>query len=94
MASRLSTCPAARSIDFATIDVPAQLAADLALLTAHRSDLVADRARMTNRLRDVLTGVFPALERSFGYSNHKGALVLVSRVAEGNLTPRLSQNGA
>ncbi len=29
--------------DFATIDVPAQLAADLALLTAHRSDLVADR---------------------------------------------------
>lgn len=32
--------------DFATIGVPAQLAADLALLTAHRSDLVADRVRM------------------------------------------------
>ncbi|GAA2483791.1 IS110 family transposase [Streptomyces thermolineatus] len=64
--------------DFATIDVPAQLAADLALLTAHRSDLVADRVRMTNRLRDVLTGVFPALERSFDYSNHKGALVLLT----------------
>lgn len=31
--------------DFAVIGVPAQLAADLALLTAHRSDLVADRAR-------------------------------------------------
>ncbi|MER5844635.1 IS110 family transposase [Streptomyces prasinus] len=64
--------------DFATIDVPAQLAADLALLTAHRSDLVADRVRMTNRLRDVLTGVFPALERSFDYSHHKGALVLLT----------------
>ncbi|MEE1837526.1 IS110 family transposase [Streptomyces sp. SP17KL33] len=64
--------------DFATIDVPAQLAADLALLTAHRSDLVADRVRMINRLRDVLTGVFPALERSFDYSNHKGALVLLT----------------
>ncbi|MGW5372561.1 IS110 family transposase, partial [Streptomyces sp. NPDC004011] len=64
--------------DFATIDVPAQLAADLALLTAHRSDLVADRVRMTNRLRDVLTGVFPALERAFDYSNHKGALVLLT----------------
>jgi transposase len=64
--------------DFATIDVPAQLAADLARLTAHRSDLVADRARMTNRLRDVLTGVFPALERSFDYSNHKGALILLT----------------
>lgn len=64
--------------DFATIDVPAQLTADLALLTAHRADLVADRVRMTNRLRDVLTGVFPALERSFDYSNHKGALVLLT----------------
>ncbi|MFF4484991.1 IS110 family transposase [Streptomyces sp. NPDC001544] len=64
--------------DFATIDVPAQLAADLALPTAHRSHLVADRVRMTNRLRDVLTGVFPALERSFDYSNHKGALVLLT----------------
>ncbi len=64
--------------DFATIDVPAQLAADLALLTAHRSDLVADRVRMVNRLRDVLTGVFPALERAFDYSAHKGALVLLT----------------
>ncbi|MEU1518052.1 IS110 family transposase [Streptomyces sp. NPDC005811] len=64
--------------DFAAIDVPAQLAADLALLTAHRSDLVADRVRMINRLRDVLTGVFPALERAFDYSSHKGALVLLT----------------
>ncbi len=58
--------------------MPAQLAADLALLTAHRSDLVADRVRMSNRLRDVLTGVFPALERASDYSSHKGALVLLT----------------
>ncbi len=64
--------------DFAAIDVPAQLAADLALLTGHRADLVADRVRMINRLRDVLTGVFPALERAFDYSAHKGALVLLT----------------
>jgi transposase len=64
--------------DFTTIGVPAQLAADLALLTAHRSDLVADRVRMINRLRDVLTGVFPALERAFDYSGCKGALVLLT----------------
>ncbi|WP_328874292.1 IS110 family transposase [Streptomyces sp. NBC_00287] len=64
--------------DFAAINVSAQLAADLALLTAHRSDLVADRVRMINRLRDVLTGVFPALERAFDYSAHKGALVLLT----------------
>ncbi|MDQ0987637.1 IS110 family transposase [Streptomyces sp. V2I9] len=62
--------------DFAAIGVPAQLAADLALLTAHRSDLVADRVRMINRLRDMLTGVFPALERAFDHSSQKGALVL------------------
>ncbi|MEU2777866.1 IS110 family transposase [Streptomyces sp. NPDC007162] len=64
--------------DFTAIAVPAQLAAELALLTAHRSDLVADRVRMINRLRDVLTGIFPALERAFDYSSHKGALVLLT----------------
>ncbi|MET8623836.1 IS110 family transposase [Kitasatospora sp. NPDC004669] len=64
--------------DFTVIEVPAQLAADLALLTAHRADLVADRVRMINRLRDVLTGIFPALERAFDYSAHKGALVLLT----------------
>ncbi|MFJ6932447.1 IS110 family transposase [Streptomyces nigra] len=64
--------------DFAVIDVPAQLVADLALLTAHRSDLVADRVRLINRLRDVLTSIFPALERAFDYSSHKGALVLLT----------------
>jgi transposase len=64
--------------DFAPIAVPAQIAADLALLTAHRSDLVADRVRMVNRLRDVLTGIFPALERAFDYSGSKSALVLLT----------------
>jgi len=64
--------------DFAPIDVPAQWAADLALLTGHRTDLVADRVRMINRLRDVLTGVFPALQRAFDYSAHQGALVLLT----------------
>ncbi|MGW7527960.1 IS110 family transposase [Streptomyces sp. NPDC054783] len=64
--------------DFAPIDVPAQLAAGLALLTSHRSDLMADRVRMLNRLKDVLTGMFPALERALDYSAHKGALVLLT----------------
>ncbi|GID16407.1 IS110 family transposase [Actinocatenispora rupis] len=64
--------------DLAVLAVPAQLAADLALLTAHRTDLVADRVRLINRLRDTLTGIFPALERSFDYSARKGALVLLT----------------
>lgn len=33
---------------------------------------------MINRLRDTLTGVFPALERAFDYSSRKGALVLLN----------------
>ena len=64
--------------DFTTVQVDAQLVTELALLTGHRNDLVADRVRMINRLRDVLTGVFPALERAFDYSHHKGALVLLT----------------
>ncbi|MEU0211320.1 IS110 family transposase [Streptomyces canus] len=64
--------------DLAVLEVPAQMAADLTLLTAHRSDLVADRVRMINRLRDVPSAVFPALERAFDYSSHKGALVLLT----------------
>ncbi|MQS16393.1 IS110 family transposase [Streptomyces kaniharaensis] len=64
--------------DFAAVDVPAQLVADLALLVAHRTDLVADRVRMVNRLRDVLTGIFPALERAFDWSGSKGALTLLT----------------
>lgn len=64
--------------DFTAVDVPAQLVADLALLTAHRTDLVADRVRLLNRLRDTLTGIFPALERAFDYSTRRGALILLT----------------
>ena len=51
---------------------------ELALLSARRADLVADRVRMLNRLHDLLIGVAPALERAFEYSTHKGALVLLT----------------
>lgn len=37
--------------------------------------------RMINRLRDVLTSVFPALEWEFDYSSCKGALVLLTGYA-------------
>jgi transposase len=38
--------------------------ASLRLLVGHRQDLVADRTRLINRLREVLVGVFPGLERT------------------------------
>jgi hypothetical protein len=33
---------------------------------------------MGNRLPNVLTGLFPARERAFDYSAHKGAIVLLA----------------
>jgi transposase len=76
------------------------LVCNLGLLTAHRADLIADRVRMINRLRDILTSVFPALEREFDYSSCKGALVLLTgyasparirRTGEGRLASWLRQ---
>ena len=52
--------------DLTLVDVPAALVTELRLLVTHRTDLVThrtDRVRMINRLRDVLSGYFPALER-------------------------------
>jgi Transposase len=60
--------------DLPIVDTVTDLTRELALLTAHRSDLIADRVRMINRLRDVMTSVFPTLEQEFDYSSHKGAL--------------------
>jgi transposase len=55
-----------------------EIAVDLRILTARRSDLVADRTRQVNRLRAQLLEIFPALERAFDLSKSKGALVLLT----------------
>lgn len=67
--------------DLSVIDADTDLVRTLGVLTGHRADLVADRVRMINRLRDLLTSVFPALEREFDFSSCKGALVLLSGYA-------------
>jgi len=64
--------------DLAEVEVATSLVSELRLLVTHRSDLVGDRVRMVNRLRDVLSGYFPALERSFDYAHSRGALVLLT----------------
>jgi len=43
--------------DLSVVDQVSDLARNLAVLTAHRADLVADRVRGINRLRDLLTSV-------------------------------------
>jgi transposase len=64
--------------DLAEVEVAASLVTGLRLLVTHRSDLVGDRVRMVNRLRDVLCGYFPALERAFDYAHSRGALTLLT----------------
>jgi transposase len=77
--------------DLAAIDADTDLVRNLAVLTGHRADLIADRVRMINRLRDLMTSVFPSLERAFDYSSHKGALVLLTEYASPDRIRRMGQ---
>jgi transposase len=76
--------------DLVVIDQEADLVRNLAVLTGHRADLIADRVRMINRLRDLMTSVFPSLERTFDYAACKGALVLLTGYAS---PPRIRRIG-
>jgi hypothetical protein len=77
--------------DLAIIDTDTDLVRNLAVLTGHRADLIADRVRMINRLRDLMTSVFPSLERAFDYSSHMGALVLLTGYASPDRICRIGQ---
>jgi transposase len=77
--------------DLSVIDAGTDLVRNLAVLTGHRADLIADRVRMINRLRDLMTSVFPGLERAFDYSSHKGALVLLTGYATPDRIRRIGQ---
>ncbi len=78
--------------DLSPVDPGTDLVRMLGLLTAHRADLIADRVRMINRLRDVMTSLFPSLEREFDYSSCKGALVLLGGYATPARLRRLGAN--
>ena len=73
--------------DLPMVDTVNDLTRELALLTAHRSDLIADRVR----LRDVMTSVFPTLEQQFDYSSQKGALILLTEYASPKRLRRLGE---
>lgn len=55
------------------------LITELRMLTAHRGDLVADRTRTINRLRQQLVAVCPALERVAQLTTDRGWAVLLTR---------------
>jgi transposase len=67
-----------RPKDFAPLRTPPELVSTLQVLTNHRADLIADRVRLVNRLRDLLVGICPALERAFDYSAAKGPVVMLT----------------
>jgi transposase len=55
-----------------------EITVELKLLTARRADLVADRTRVINRLRGLLTSIFPALDRALKELTLTGPLVLLT----------------
>ncbi|MEU4788066.1 IS110 family transposase [Nocardiopsis alba] len=63
---------------FTRLHTPPELVSTLQLLTNYRADLIADRVRLINRLRDLLVGICPALERAFDYSAAKGPVVMLT----------------
>lgn len=63
--------------DLEPVRPDAEAIAELKILTARRADLVADRTRTVNRLREQLLGTFPALERALDMGN-RGPLVLLT----------------
>ncbi|MEV0570595.1 IS110 family transposase [Dactylosporangium sp. NPDC050588] len=91
-----------RHRDLTVVTAPDDLAIELSRLTAHRSDLSAEWVRGVNRLRELLTSVFPALERAFDFTT-RSALMLVSEyctptalrsVDEEQLAAQLARLGA
>ena len=68
-----------RSTDLPVLHPDDDLITELRMLTAHRADLVADRTRTINRLRQQLVAVCPALERVAQLTQDRGWVVLLSR---------------
>lgn len=94
----------ARCLRRQTVPVPApsRITKELTLILAHRNGLSAERTRTINRLRALLTSIFPELERSFEFARSDGPLVLLSgyqtsgairRMGESRLTAWLVKRG-
>ncbi len=88
--------------DLAPVTADEELVVELARLTWHWADLMADWVRGVNRLRELLGSVFPALEAAFDYTT-RSALILVSgfctpaeirQAGHDGLAPCLTGHGA
>jgi transposase len=63
--------------DLSEVTIPDELVVELTQLTGYRADLMADWVRGINRLRALLSSIFPALEAAFDYSN-RTPLIMVA----------------
>jgi transposase len=68
-----------RGQDLPVLHPDDDLISELRMLTGHRADLVADRTRTINRLRQQLIAVCPALERAAHLTQDRGWVVLLAR---------------
>lgn len=89
--------------DLQPIRLGDDIATELRLLTAHRTDLACDKTRAINRMRASLGEFFPGLEAAFDYSTSKAALLLLTgyqtpagirRMGVKRLTAWLKKRGA
>lgn len=62
-----NTAPLRR--DFLPVAPPTELMAMLTLLLAHRGELIEDWVRTVQRLRRLMTGICPALERALNFTS-------------------------
>jgi len=68
-----------RGADLPVLHPDDHLITELRMLTGRRADLVADRTRTINRLRQQLVAVCPALERAAQLTQDRGWVVLLAR---------------
>lgn len=67
---------------FRPVEPSVEMTCELQPLIGYRIDLIADRVRLINRLRDVLVGICPALEAAFDYSKRPELSDMVVRELE------------
>ncbi|MFE3492144.1 IS110 family transposase, partial [Streptomyces sp. NPDC059175] len=62
--------------DLRAVELPDDSAVELRLLVSHRTTLVKEATARTARLRDLLTGIHPGLERAVDATNQSGLILL------------------
>ena len=70
--------------DLRAVDPPDPLDAEIRLLVSRRRELVTEQTRRAGRLRDLLSGLFPALERRIDPTTRTGLVFLSHYAARGS----------